>query len=93
MATGQMLMHRGNGAQATTTIEKPEIWYDYELQVWVVRDIVSRCGHPDIMRTDSAYCCNQYRYAGMWIWEARDLAGLCACFRCIEAQWRDQAVN
>ena len=42
-------------------------YYDYELQVWVVRGIVQDCGHPAHMLA----CCNRRRYAGAKIAQAR----------------------
>jgi hypothetical protein len=74
------------GALAGATIERPNIWYDYELQVWVRRNIVQSCAHKET----ASYCCNQKKYAGCFIWEARTIAGLNASEESIAEQWGKQ---
>ena len=69
---------------ATCAAEKPAIWYDYALQVWVKHDLVEPCGHPRHMWPG---CCAAERFHGMWSWEARQLAGLCGCDTCCSAEW------
>ncbi len=51
-----------------------QVYFDYDLQVWVVRGHVARCGHPS--RPEGGYCCNAAKYALLWIEEARRLEGL-----------------
>lgn len=87
MATTTIRPHAHGGAAAL--VEKPDLWFDYQLQAWIKHDIVQRCGHH-FMPGFEGRCCNQARYAHMFIWEARERHGLCGCDDCCAAQWRDQ---
>jgi hypothetical protein len=47
------------------------VHFDYDLQVWVKDSKIQRCGHPDSMRSMNRVCCNQYRYNGYTLEQAR----------------------
>lgn len=60
----------GKTRMALTT---SDLYYDYELQVWVFRGKVQCCAHPERMGDE---CCNGFKFAGLPIAQARTSAGL-----------------
>lgn len=47
--------------------------FDYELQVWHRDGIILDCAHPDSMSRNGKYCCNERKYKGITIEEARKI--------------------
>ena len=90
MATTIVIGHTRYGGVVRPHYSKPDLWFDYGAQVWVRRDIVQRCGHPPSMRGPGGSCCNQDRFSGMFITEARTALEICACGSCIDAEWQKQ---
>jgi hypothetical protein len=90
MATTTTTPHHAHGGAVMPFLEKPNLWFDYELQTWVKHDIVQPCGHK--LAGWTGYCCNQNRYAYMFIWEARRQHGLCGCDACCSAEWQKQVI-
>lgn len=50
-----------------------DVYFDYDLQVWVRAGKIARCGHPENMSTATTACCNGSRFAGLTVIEAREL--------------------
>lgn len=45
------------------------MYFDYDLQVWVMAGIVKDCAHRE--KAKKAGCCSSHKYAGMGVTEAR----------------------
>lgn len=50
-----------------------DVYFDYDLQVWVRHGKIQRCGHPESMSTPSQSCCEARRLQGLTVCEAREL--------------------
>jgi hypothetical protein len=47
--------------------DTPELYYDYDLQVWVRDGAIEPCGHPDWLREQKAngMCCRAWAFQGL----------------------------
>ena len=60
----EMREARRLGIEAPILVEPtPELWYDYDMQVWVLDGRVQGCEHPARMR--EAGCCNGNAYRAL----------------------------